>query len=60
VEARTIEGTDMARYVRWIAGPLQRGIFGGAARFGRQRTPVHACRCAACNHLDLFAREDGG
>ncbi|MGA8046823.1 MAG: hypothetical protein WCA30_11230 [Dermatophilaceae bacterium] len=53
-------GEQSQGYLRWIAGPLQRGLFGGAARFGRQRTPVHAFRCAACNHLDLFAREDGG
>ena len=53
-------GEHSPGYLRWITGPLQRGVFGGAARFGKQRTPVHAFRCLACNHLDLFAREDGG
>ena len=53
-------GEGSLGYSRWISGPLVRGPFGGAARFGRPRVPVHAFRCAACGHLDLFAREDDG
>lgn len=47
-------------YARWIPGALQRGIFGGASTFMKQRVAIHAFRCESCGHLDLFAFEDGG
>ena len=53
-------GEHSQGYARWIAGSLQRGVFGGAARFGKERVAVHAFRCESCGHLDLFAFEDGG
>jgi hypothetical protein len=40
---------------RWIAGPLERGIFGIPKRMGRQRWQVDAFRCSQCAHLELFA-----
>jgi hypothetical protein len=43
-------------YARWIAGPLERGLFGGASRMGRQRWIVEAWRCTTCGHLELYAR----
>lgn len=42
-------------FVRWIAGPLERGVFGGAKRAGRPRWVVDAHRCAMCSHVALFA-----
>lgn len=50
-------GESSQGYARWIAGPLERGIFGGAKRFGRQRFAVTAFRCRSCGHLELFATE---
>ncbi|CAG6390808.1 hypothetical protein NMG29_10430 [Streptomyces cocklensis] len=49
-------GEGARGYARWIAGPLERGIFGGARRMGKQRWQVEAFRCLACGHLDLYAR----
>ncbi|XRQ16149.1 hypothetical protein ACN3XK_36360 [Actinomadura welshii] len=42
-------------FARWVAGPLQRGILGGAKLVGRPRLQVHAFRCTGCTHLELFA-----
>ncbi|WP_232734020.1 hypothetical protein [Kitasatospora sp. CB02891] len=42
---------------RWIAGPLERGLFGGARRFGRPHFQIDAFRCPQCGHLELFARQ---
>ncbi|MFI0454072.1 hypothetical protein [Actinomadura sp. 6N118] len=42
-------------FARWIAGPLERGVFGGAKRFGKERWLVDAFRCRQCAHLELFA-----
>ncbi|MBZ9641491.1 hypothetical protein K8369_19275 [Streptomyces sp. PSKA30] len=57
LEAGFIEdaGDHSNGYARWIPGPLQRGIFGGAKRFGRPRYQIDAYRCPACGHLELFA-----
>lgn len=44
-------------YARWIAGPLERGVFGGAKRMGRPRMAITAFRCRGCGHLELFARD---
>ncbi|QIG46114.1 hypothetical protein G5V58_20120 [Nocardioides anomalus] len=45
-------------YARWIPGPLERGLFGGAARFGKQRYPIAAHRCGRCGYLALFVTGD--
>ncbi|MCP9955807.1 MULTISPECIES: hypothetical protein [Actinomadura] len=50
-------GEHSRGYARWIAGPLERGIFGGAKRMGRQRWQIEAWRCPQCGHLELFARQ---
>ncbi|GAB20207.1 hypothetical protein GOEFS_106_01050 [Gordonia effusa NBRC 100432] len=50
-------GEGSSGYVRWIAGPLERGIFGGAKRVGRQRRVIEAWRCTGCGNLHLFAAE---
>ena len=42
-------------YTRWIPGPLERGLFGGAKRWGRPRYQIDAYRCQSCGHLELFA-----
>ena len=49
-------GESSGGYGRWIAGRLERGIFGGAKRFGKQRFAIEADRCAGCGHLMLYAR----
>lgn len=50
------DGGEHSRgYARWIAGPLERGIFGGAKRLGRPRWQIDAFRCPQCAHLELFA-----
>ena len=50
-------GESSQGYARWIPGALERGIFGGASRLGKERWVVEAWRCTSCQHLDLFARE---
>ncbi|GAA1164565.1 hypothetical protein [Nocardioides aquiterrae] len=50
-------GEGSLGYVRWIAGPLQRGIFGGAKRTGKQRHAVGAYRCTVCGHLELYVED---
>jgi hypothetical protein len=49
-------GTQTPGYARWIPGPLQRGVFGGARRLGKPRWQIDAWRCRYCSHLELFAR----
>ncbi|UNS95304.1 hypothetical protein MMF93_01595 [Streptomyces tubbatahanensis] len=48
-------GQNSRGYARWIAGHLERGIFGGAKRMGRQSRQIEAYRCSKCGHLELFA-----
>ncbi|WP_199921627.1 hypothetical protein [Intrasporangium calvum] len=48
-------GQGSQGHARWISGPLQRGPFGGAFRFGAPRWIVDAIRCTHCNHLELYA-----
>lgn len=48
-------GEGSPGYTQWIAGPLERGLFGGARRMGRPRSQIDAFRCAQCGHLELFA-----
>lgn len=48
-------GEHARGYARWIAGPLERGLLGGAKRMGRLRRQIDAYRCPSCGHLELFA-----
>lgn len=50
-------GEHSRGYSRWIQGALERGIFGGAKRMGKQRWKIDAYRCPKCGHLELFASE---
>jgi hypothetical protein len=50
-------GEGSRGYARWIAGPLERGLFGGAKTFGRPRWQIDAYRCTQCAHLELFAAQ---
>ncbi|TYK42849.1 hypothetical protein FXF68_41235 [Actinomadura decatromicini] len=49
-------GDHSRGYARWIAGALERGVFGGAKRLGRPRWQIDAWRCRRCGHLELYAR----
>lgn len=42
--------------VRWIPGPLERGLLGGVKRFGKDRYDVDALRCDTCGRLELRVR----
>ncbi|UGQ14302.1 hypothetical protein LO772_12330 [Yinghuangia sp. ASG 101] len=59
LEAGFIEDTGQSATgnVRWIAGRLERGMFGGAKRRGRSRWQLDAFRCPGCGHLELFATQ---
>lgn len=59
LESGFIEDTgESARgYARWIPGPLERGIFGGAKKMGKPRWQIDAYRCPQCAHLELFASQ---
>lgn len=50
-------GSQSPGYTRWVAGWLQKGIFGSAKLWGRHRVQVDAYRCTECAHLELFAVE---
>ena len=50
-------GDHSPGYSRWIAGALERGVFGGARRMGKQRWQIDAFRCTMCGHLELFANQ---
>jgi hypothetical protein len=43
-------------YSRWIPGELERGLFGGAKKFGKERWVIDAPRCSSCGFLAMFAR----
>ena len=45
---------ETASALRWIEGPLEKGIFGGAKVMFKDRYDVSAFRCEKCGHLDLF------
>lgn len=47
-------------YSRWIAGPLEKGIFGGAKRMGKPKHAISTYRCTACGHLELYVARDAG
>jgi hypothetical protein len=44
-------------YARWIEGPLQRGLLGGAKKMFRPHWQIDAHRCPQCAHLELFATQ---
>lgn len=48
-------GQGSRGFARWIVGGLEKGIFGGAARFGRERLDISGMHCAQCGHLEFFA-----
>lgn len=48
-------GQSSQGYTRWIAGHLERGVFGGAKRMGRPRWAIQAYRCTRCALLHLYA-----
>lgn len=50
-------GEHSRGYSRWIPGPLEFGILGGAKRFLKQRFAVTAHRCTRCSHVELFVRK---
>ncbi|WP_233251383.1 hypothetical protein [Serinibacter arcticus] len=56
LEAGFIEdsGEGSPGFARWIPGALERGMFGGARRMGRQRFEVVAMACQRCRHVDLY------
>ncbi|MFV2118209.1 hypothetical protein ACE14D_07080 [Streptomyces sp. Act-28] len=60
LEAGFVEdsGEGSKGFARWIPGALERGLFGGAKRFGRPRFQIDAHRCRRCGHLELFARRE--
>ncbi len=43
---------------RWVEGPLEIGLLGGTALFGKRRRDVVARRCTVCGHLELFTTDD--
>jgi hypothetical protein len=45
-----------AGFLRWIPGALEKGVFGGARKFLKERVDVHAFRCTACGLLALYAQ----
>ena len=47
-------GQNSQGFARWIPGPLERGIFGGAKRLGKRRHRILAYRCTSCQHLALY------
>lgn len=49
-------GQGARGYGTWIAGPLQKGLLGGARWFGKTRHDIVAARCTRCSHLELFVR----
>lgn len=49
-------GDNWRGHVRWVAGELEVGIFGGTSRFGRRLTDVY--RCVLCGHRELMARAE--
>jgi hypothetical protein len=47
-------GENSRGFLRWIPGPLERGMFGGARRMGKPRHEVATLRCQNCSHLELY------
>jgi ribosomal protein L37E len=48
-------GQSSRGFAKWVAGPLERGPFGGAKLMGKSRLAISAFRCQRCGHLELFA-----
>ena len=51
IEDRTDSGSKV---LTWIAGPAEKGFFGGAKVMFKNRYDVTAYICESCGHLDLF------
>ena len=51
-------GQGSQGFARWIPGPLQLGIFGGAKKMGRPRFPVRAYVCQGCGLVQLYATRE--
>lgn len=43
-----------ARAAAWIAGPMEKGLLGGAKWMRKARYDISAARCLRCSHLELF------
>jgi hypothetical protein len=50
-------GQGSGGFGRWISGPLELGLLGGAKKAGRPTYAVQAMRCSVCGHLDLWTGE---
>jgi hypothetical protein len=50
-------GQGSGGFGRWIPGALELGLLGGAKKAGKPRYAIHATRCSACSHLDLWTGE---
>jgi len=48
----TAEGGS--KVLRWIPGPIEKGIFGGAKVAFKDRYDVEAYVCTQCSRLELF------
>jgi len=48
-------GEGSMGYAKWVAGALEKGLFGGAKTMGRPRSQIDAFRCPQCGHLELFS-----
>ncbi|MDQ3402687.1 MAG: hypothetical protein M3548_04745 [Actinomycetota bacterium] len=51
-------GQNARGYTSWVAGALERGMFGGAKLFGKQKWAIEAHRCPRCHFLNMFANEE--
>lgn len=50
-------GESSRGYSRWIAGRLEKGLFGGAKRMGKAKHAITAYRCTVCGHLELYVAD---
>ncbi len=50
-------GEGSAGDVRYVARPLERGIFGGAKQWGLPQMGMTVYRCRRCGHLEFYALE---
>jgi len=51
-------GSNAEAETRWLEGPFQSGSYGGTRRSRKAAVDVDAYRCVACDHLELFVRND--
>ncbi|MFC5289200.1 hypothetical protein ACFPM7_19285 [Actinokineospora guangxiensis] len=50
-------GQSARGFTAWVAGALERGLFGGAKLMGRDKYVIEAFRCRQCAFLNHYARE---